>query len=308
MRGLNKCGVPGPTSDTLGTFDQLKAVPDQQNLYTVTVDQNKRVKVIWPRTYEKDFARYFLYKGSRIQNVESFTMLYATNSVSDTVFMDEEVNVQDESYCYYLMMKDTCDNYSPLGKKACSIVLKGTSYPFEHVLDWQPFNYWDAGTAEYRLHRRDTEKPDAVTGTTDPAVNTWVDNKLNRKSGLYWYQVVAAEKGFTDASNTVPAESRSNEIELIQAPLLHVPNAFTANSDAINDVWGIRDVFVKDYHLRVYNAWGQLVFETTDKNVQWDGYAADATIQQTGVYVYLVTYTGWDESSHTRKGNVTVLR
>jgi gliding motility-associated-like protein len=133
------------------------------------------------------------------------------------------------------------------------------------------------------------------------------DDKLNRKSGIYQYAIVAQEEQ-GDAGPFFGASSLSNEITLIQSPLLHVPNAFTANRDGLNDEWGIRDVFVKDYHLRVYNRWGQLIFETKDKDVQWKGESDNTDINQSDVYVYLVTYTGWDGSSKTLRGNVTVIR
>jgi gliding motility-associated-like protein len=273
----------------------------------VTVEDNDHLKLAWHMTKEKDFARYFLYKGSRNQELKEFSLVYETTSQSDTTFTDPAIDVNTQSACYFLVMKDTCDNYSPLGKKACSIVLRGHSDPFEHTLDWHAYSYWSAGTEGYRIYRRDTERENAMVRSTSGSDSSWRDGELNKGSGLYWYYVTAHENQGGDVESD-GAESRSNEISLVQAPLLHVPNAFTDNGDGLNDVWGIRDVFVKDYHLRVYNRWGQLVFETKDKYRQWEGNTDDGILQQSNVYVYTVTYTGWDGSAHTRKGNVTLLR
>jgi gliding motility-associated-like protein len=305
MRGVNLCGFEGPSSDTLGTFDQIKSLPDPQKLTTVTVDNNKQIKVVWAATHEKDFAQYYLYKTLR--NDTSFKLLKNFIDKNDTVYFDENVDVQKISYCYYLVMKDTCGNYGPNGKSSCSIVLKGNSTPFENTLSWLPYNYWDNGTQCYIVFREDTEIPYSKNNSINPSETIYNDAHLDYQSGQYHYYVEANQNPITDQIPPIII-SRSNEIELIQTPLLYVPDALTPNSDGINDDWGIHNVFVKDYHLQIYNWWGQLVFETHDKNLQWKGESLNGNIQQTDVYVYLISYSGWDNSYHTLKGNVTLLR
>lgn len=61
-------------------------------------------------------------------------------------------------------------------------------------------------------------------------------------------------------------------IEILPKSSVDVPTAFTPNGDGINDViyvdgWGIK----KLNFFRIYNRWGQLLFESTDINVGWDG-------------------------------------
>jgi gliding motility-associated-like protein len=306
IRGVNKCLFEGATSDTMGTFDQLKYIPDQQKLITVTVEDNKRIKVLWPPTWEKDFAQYFLYKTTRDKN--KFELIKSFLNKYDTVFYDNDVDVQTTSYCYHLIMKDTCGNIGPIGQPACSIVLKGISNPFEQTLSWLPFNYWENGTQCYNLYRRDTELPSSMVGVTNPSTGKFLDDHLNIESGKYNYIVEAKENETTEQIRSFNAVSRSNEVELIQSPLLHVPNAFTLNEDGINDDLGVHPVFVKDYQLKIFNRWGQLIFETTNKHHQWKGEGLNNNDQQTDVYVYVVTYTGWDESSHSQRGNITLLR
>ncbi len=61
-------------------------------------------------------------------------------------------------------------------------------------------------------------------------------------------------------------------IEILPKASVDVPTAFTPNGDGINDIiyvdgWGIK----KLNYFRIYNRWGQLLFESTDINVGWDG-------------------------------------
>lgn len=62
-----------------------------------------------------------------------------------------------------------------------------------------------------------------------------------------------------------------------------IPNLFTPNNDGINDTYVPQFRAAEKYELKVYNRWGQLIFETSDQQKGWDG--KDAT---DGVYfVYI---------------------
>jgi gliding motility-associated-like protein len=74
--------------------------------------------------------------------------------------------------------------------------------------------------------------------------------------------------------DTMGCFMRSNTftIEILPKSSVDVPTAFTPNGDGINDViyvdgWGIK----KLNFFRIYNRWGQLLFESTDINIGWDG-------------------------------------
>ncbi len=310
MRGVNTCGEEGPTSDTLGTFEQLKFIPDTQQLITVTVADNKYIRLFWSQTYEHDFARYFVYKKSF--GTSNYQLIYETGNIADTSYADFEVDVQNSSYCYHVVMKDTCDNIGYDGYEACSILLKGESKPFYNYLNWTSYSYWLTGLQSYTL---------AAWGDFNPEFKQWrmvaatdtlrKDSDLDLLSGEFTYQVAAYQKvpmQQTTMLRYFGAVSFSNEIVLIEPPKLYVPNAFTPNGDGINDLWDIRDVFVKSYNIMLYNKWGQLVFQTLDKTRKWDGKTFTGAYAPSDVYVYTITYTGYDGSQHEQKGNVTVLR
>ncbi|MES2778886.1 MAG: gliding motility-associated C-terminal domain-containing protein [Bacteroidota bacterium] len=312
MRAVNQCGKEGPSSDTLGTFEQLKYIPDQQKLITATVFEKNKVLITWPKSYEKDFARYMVYKTEASTNNYQLIKTYTT--ITDTLLIDEDVDVNQYSYCYHVIMKDTCDNYGPKGLEACTILLKGNSIPFKHTLNWTPYDYWESGTANYDIIRQGNESP-VITGMlANPEAIDFLDDQLDVKSGIFSYSVIANQlpdpnyfTGFirTDCGN---AQSQSNTIELLQKPLVFIPNAFTPNGDGTNELWNIRDLYVKDYNLVVYNKWGQLIFTSNNKNVKWTGISENGDPEPTDVYIYRLVYTGYDESRAVLQGNITILR
>lgn len=309
IRAMNQCRFLGPTSDTSSSFANLEQIPKVASLNTVTVEQNQYIRVEWPITPEADFARYSLFKSKRGEDSWMFVKDFINKT--ETSYLDDDVNVQESSYCYYIVTRDTCQNISDNGKPSCSILLKGESSPFEHQLNWTPYNYWANGTKNYEIFRQDHLNPFQLNNRVQNYKHTYIDERLNYQSGLYHYYVVAQENPVSSSQSggaTLNFYSQSNQVELIQSPYLYEPNAFTPNGDALNETFDVRDVFVKDYELRIYNRWGQLVFESRDKNVLWEGKDMEGNHQPTDVYVYLIKYTGWDDSVHSRKGNVTLLR
>ena len=64
---------------------------------------------------------------------------------------------------------------------------------------------------------------------------------------------------------------------------------------------------VSDYTLRIYNRWGEFLFESNDIMQGWDGHYQNKLCQQ-GVYVWKVWVTFTDGSSLIKAGDVTLLR
>ena len=69
---------------------------------------------------------------------------------------------------------------------------------------------------------------------------------------------------------------------------LYVPNAFTPNGDGINDTWVIETLQAyPGAEVKVYNRFGQMVFDNFGKNISWDG-RFKGEPQTSGAYVYLI--------------------
>jgi gliding motility-associated-like protein len=82
-----------------------------------------------------------------------------------------------------------------------------------------------------------------------------------------------------------------------------VPNAFSPNKDGVNDVWRIPALkAMKDFDVRIYNRYGQLIFQTRDNNKGWDG-KFNGVDQPMGSYVYMIHV-----DNRVLKGTVTLLR
>jgi gliding motility-associated-like protein len=85
------------------------------------------------------------------------------------------------------------------------------------------------------------------------------------------------------------------------------PNVFTPNGDSQNDNFSVFTTGVSYYNLRVFNRWGEKVFETYNTGTGWDGTYAGKDAAP-GVYSYTAIITFLDGENRTYKGTVTLLR
>lgn len=90
------------------------------------------------------------------------------------------------------------------------------------------------------------------------------------------------------AVDTVGNESAlSNIICVDNCPLYELPNTFTPNNDGSNDLFiPYPFCFIASIELQVFNRWGQVVFTTTDPNINWDGTNQNGDVLAEGTYVY----------------------
>jgi gliding motility-associated-like protein len=94
-------------------------------------------------------------------------------------------------------------------------------------------------------------------------------------------QIVYNQYGCTDTM-VIPVEVRP-EFRFF------VPNTFTPNGDGLNDVFIPAIMGVSDYHLMIFDRWGELIFETYDVNTGWDGRYKGNKCQE-DVYVWKIEY------------------
>ena len=88
-----------------------------------------------------------------------------------------------------------------------------------------------------------------------------------------------------------------------------LPNAFTPNDDGINDeffVLGPPHGYT-DMNLMIFNRYGQMVFQTNDISIGWDG-KVDSEKQETEVYTFHLHLKCLEGKDIDKKGNITLIR
>lgn len=118
--------------------------------------------------------------------------------------------------------------------------------------------------------------------------------------------IVSTDEGCFDTANAV--------LNILDRLILYVPNTFTPDNDDFNETF--QPVFTSgfdpyNFNLTIFDRWGEIVFESNDATIGWDGTygAGSSTIVKDGTYIWRIEFkeTGKDKRQ-ILTGHVNVLK
>ncbi len=297
----NRCGVTGPSSDTLCSYGQGNSKLNY--IEYVTVVDDKEIELKWEHFPDAPYSTLYIYRSEN-DGALNYEQVAEMVHPAVEVWKDVNVNVDEHSYCYYMLNRDYCGGISEMSNESCSILLTGNAAPWENSLQWTLYHDWNTGVEYYEVYRK--------TGEADAFENYYMlpdtgfifsDQLLNPQEGIYNYMIRAVE-----GSGGNGASSFSNEIELHQQPYIFLPNAFTPNHDSKNDRWQGYENFVRNADLKIFNRWGALIYSGTGINAGWDGTYNGSDAPQ-GIYIYEFSYEGYVKNSKKiLRGTISLVR
>jgi len=122
-------------------------------------------------------------------------------------------------------------------------------------------------------------------------------------------------QSFLACLEVTSAEGCTNEIckpiKIGDDFVMYVPNAFTPDGDAYNNTFYPvfpDNVTINDFSFIIFDRWGEIIFESKNYKIGWDGTYHDKLVQD-GVYTWVIKLTeGMTNSSRDINGHVTILR
>jgi gliding motility-associated-like protein len=100
------------------------------------------------------------------------------------------------------------------------------------------------------------------------------------------------------------------KIRVVEDFIIYVPNAFTPDDDEFNQTFYpvISGINIQSYTMYIFDRWGELIFESHNKEVGWDGRFQGKYVQD-GVYVWKIIFKlQKDDEKKEYYGHVTILR
>ena len=100
------------------------------------------------------------------------------------------------------------------------------------------------------------------------------------------------------------------DVQVYPEVLIYAPNAFTPDGDEFNQGWRVymEGIDTYNFNLKIFNRWGETIWETNDFNQSWDG-TYNGNNVPTGTYIWVVSAKDFlNDDKHTFKGHVNVLR
>ncbi|MFN4124063.1 MAG: gliding motility-associated C-terminal domain-containing protein [Flavobacteriales bacterium] len=104
-------------------------------------------------------------------------------------------------------------------------------------------------------------------------------------------------------------DSVSRLIKVTLGYRIYIPNAFTPNNDGLNDLFMVYGDGIEDFHIMIFNRWGEMMYQSYDIESGWDGrYRIDSGPAPTGVYNYVMTIRTKEKEFFTYRGSITLVR
>jgi len=233
-----------------------------------------------------------------------------STSASNTIYYtDAKIDSKVGAYNYRVNLTDSCGNLGGVSNVVKTIFLQVSTQDTEMktTLFWSNYEGFDGVITKYRIFR-------GVNGVFDQTplaelaggVRSYVDDISNfyESEGQFCYRVEAVESlnsyGFiqTAFSNTVCVS-----IE----PLVYIPNAFTiyGENPIFKPIISLYDY--ESYDLQIFSRWGDLVFNTVDRDLGWDGRSNIGQLVKEGVYVYVLRFSDESGKDYEFTNSVTLI-
>lgn len=158
-----------------------------------------------------------------------------------------------------------------------------------------------------------------LTNTSEGPVTSWQWNFGNMQTSTVRdplpvrYPLTGVETNYTISVTVADAngcqDTKTQTVKVYSTCLIAVPTAFTPNNDGRNDYFYPLNAFkAVNLDFRVYNRWGEMVFQTNDWTRKWDG-RVKGVPQASDVYVWMLYYKERDTGKeHTLKGTTMLIR
>ncbi|MDR2834686.1 MAG: gliding motility-associated C-terminal domain-containing protein [Bacteroidales bacterium] len=235
-------------------------------------------------------------------NLYSFYKYDNTNynfigSISNEVHFDDTHIVSGEKNCYYVESSgfySSSEIINPILNKSqikcvvnidtfppCPPILQVTSIcdSAYNSVSWALSDTCTQDVVSYNLYYKPRINSD-FTKITSTDKNEFKHIPIISLAGCYYVNTVDFYGNMSENSNVVCVDN---------CTYYRLPNVFSPNGDGINDFYEpIKPYyFVEKIDMKIFNRWGDLIFETSDPDIRWDGkYSHNKKPVADGVYFY----------------------
>ncbi|NOQ27746.1 MAG: T9SS type B sorting domain-containing protein [Bacteroidales bacterium] len=289
-------------SNPINFFTQMPIRPDYINAISTVIDgNNTNIKFnIDPNT---ELDTYKLLKSD--SKTGSFDTLETyTTAESQIIASDINSNPNSEINYYKLISLNQCGNKTDSSNVINNLVLEAELEDFDVYLKWNDLNEGSLIPIDYTIYRVIGNMEHVYIGSR-PSNHTYFTDDIEdfQDYTQFCYYIRATESG-----TPIDDFSQSNIACVYLKPKVYIPEAFTPNDDGINDLFQAVFSFIpKEFEIKIYNRWGNIVFETRDYSQAWDGKVPNGNSAPTASYIYYIRIKTPNDQVVEQRGSVMVI-
>ena len=121
------------------------------------------------------------------------------------------------------------------------------------------------------------------------------------------YQAAQEERLKAEITEYIVTDHIEDQFESLLTKMQMALGEVGVNGGGVNDKVFVRGFGIAKLSFRIYNRWGQLVFQTADQATGWDGRFKGA-LQPMDAYAYQLDVQFSDGTRATKKGDITLIR
>ena len=265
-----------------------------------------------PKEIDAQYVAPFSYSLTRILNGETSVVYEGT----DTTFLDASIDLSEaNTLVYKVEMRDAQQQLMGTSATASAVMLSANGFNEEANLSWTEAVPWLVDSTQV-YKEEDGRFVYLASVTTMEYTDTEVESDETyryyvRTFGHYTIEGVMHPLVNYSAIKTV----RIGHEEPTEEFSYTLPNVITPNGDGFNDVFEPKVTglsLITGAKTVIFNRWGNILFDTDDPLIQWDGKSKQTKMDcPPGTYFYVtdITYVGvtGEESLHLQ-GSITIVK
>ncbi len=288
----------------LGDTLKLDVFYDNPSLYLnyLTVNPPPRtddgIDLYWTLINAPRYNNRFFIERRKAGTIDGFENAGSVNG-NEVTFNHGNIYTDSNAWEYRIKGFDLCGKEFYTSAHT-SILLKGIKTSGYNVsMNFTPYLGWGSSNITYDLYRM--LKNSSGYELYESNITSFNAAYAN---GLEYYTQCYRVKATMAGTDTA---SWSNEICFNFDPIIFIPDAFSPNNDDYNEQFFVKGGALKSVEFKIFNRWGEKLFEGDNINSRWDG-TYKGQDQPQDVYMYYCYYTGFDGRKYSTKGTVTLLR
>jgi gliding motility-associated-like protein len=126
----------------------------------------------------------------------------------------------------------------------------------------------------------------------------------------HYYTLAGADYPLQVVVNQFGCKDSTSRTVYVEPFVLYIPNTFVPDNNKVNEIFKAVTAYeIDEWEFRIYNRWGELLFESFDLNEGWDG-TFQNNICQDGTYAYVARFKSCDQPGIWQRvqGFVNLLR